>query len=234
MKLNSLNYDSLSPAQTVALQQELRKHIQIRPLYKEVKIIGSADISFNKGEETVYAGIVLFKYPELTVIGNYTAKAETKFPCISGLLAFRELPALLKVWEQIETKPDLMVLDGQGIAHERRMGIATHFGWLTDVPTIGSAKSRLAGRFIEPANEAFAQSEMTDKGEVVSIALRSKKNCNPIYISPGHHIDIEQSVEVIKNCIRGYRIPEPIRQAHNLVNEFRIKDIGSNAQQLLF
>ncbi|MDB5112239.1 MAG: deoxyribonuclease [Mucilaginibacter sp.] len=220
-------YEHLTPARAIAYQHELRRQLQIKPLEKTIHIIAGSDISFNKYSEVVYAGIVLFKYPELNIIGNATAISRTSFPYISGLLAFREVPALLEAWNKLEIKPDLLVLDGQGIAHERRMGIAAHFGLITNVPTIGSAKSRLTGKYEEPANELFAQSPMYDKGEQVGTALRSKKNCNPIYISPGHLINMEQSVEVIKNCIRGYRIPEPTRQAHLLVNQLRIAD-GKN------
>lgn len=236
MNIKPADYQILSPAQAIAYQQELRQQIKIQPLDKEIRIIGGADISFNKNTDVVYAGIVLFRYPELTVIGQVSVKTNTSFPYISGLLAFREVPALLEAWNKLEIKPDLLVLDGQGIAHERRLGIATHFGLITDVPTIGSAKSRLSGKYQEPANLVFAQSPMYDRDEVIGIALKSKKGCKPIYISPGHRISIDQSVEVIKNCIRGYRIPEPTRQAHNLVNQVRVDDISNatNIQGTLF
>ena len=224
-------YENLTPAQAIAYQHELRKQIQIRPLDTPIKTIGGADISFNKYSEVVYAGIVLFKYPELTVIGQSTAISHTNFPYISGLLAFREVPALLEAWQKLEIKPDLMVLDGQGIAHERRLGIATHFGLITDVPSIGSAKSRLHGKYAEPGNKIFDESPMYDRGELIGIAMRSKRNCNQIYISPGHKISMQQSVEVIKNCIKGYRIPEPTRQAHLLVNKIRVDDGDRSNQQ---
>jgi len=226
------DYENLTPAQAIAYQHELRRQINITPLQKPISIIGGADISFNKNSEVVYAGIVLFNYPELKVIGQATAISKTKFPYISGLLAFREVPALLEAWDKLAIKPDLMVLDGQGIAHERRTGIATHFGLITNTPALGSAKSRLTGRYDEPGNHVFDQSPMYDKGEIIGIALRSKKNCKPIYISPGHLISMEQSVEVIKNCIRGYRIPEPTRQAHLLVNKIRIEDGDNNNRQI--
>jgi deoxyribonuclease V len=222
------DYENLTPAQAIAYQQELRLQVRIETLERPVRIIAGADISFNKFEETVYAGIVLFKYPQMEVIGHASAVSSTKFPYIPGLLAFREVPALLEAWNKLEIIPDLMVLDGQGIAHERRLGIATHFGLITDVPTIGSAKSRLRGKYEEPANELFAQSPMYDRDEIIGIALRSKKNCNPIFISPGHRVSMAQSIEIIKNCLRGYRIPEPTRQAHILVNQIRVehKDNG--------
>jgi deoxyribonuclease V len=229
--MNPNNYETLTPAQAIAYQHKLRKQINIKPLETPIHIIAGADISFNKYEEIVYAGIVLFNYPDLKVIGTATAISRTSFPYISGLLAFREIPALLEAWNKLETKPDVLVLDGQGIAHERRLGIATHFGLVTGATTIGCAKSRLYGKYDEPANAVFAQSPMYDKGELIGIALRSKKNCNPIYISPGNSISMEQSVDVIKNSIRGYRIPEPTRQAHLLVNKIRIENGEKSSQQ---
>jgi len=222
------DYEQLTAAQAIVYQQELRLQIKIEPLEKPIRIIAGADISFNKYEETVYAGIVMFRYPQMEIISNTWAISNTKFPYISGLLAFREVPALLEAWNKLDIKPDLLVLDGQGIAHERRLGIATHFGLITDIPTIGSAKSRLRGRYEEPANEAFAQSAMYDRDEIIGTALRSKKNCKPVFISPGHRVSMAQSVEIIKNCIRGYRIPEPTRQAHMLVNKIRIEHGGKN------
>lgn len=230
------DYEHLTAEQAIAYQQQLRGQIQIRPLDIPIRTIAGADISFNKYSEVVYAGIVLFSYPDLKIIGNATAISRTSFPYISGLLAFREVPALLDAWHKLDAKPDVMVLDGQGIAHERRLGIATHFGLVTGVPSIGSAKSRLYGKYAEPANTPFAESPMYDHGELIGIAMRSKKNCNPIYISPGHNISMEQSVEVIKNCIRGYRIPEPTRQAHLLVNKIRVADgnTSTNTQYDLF
>lgn len=225
------NYVNLTPSQAISYQHELRKQINTQPLDKPIRVIAGSDISFNKNSDIVYAGIVLFSYPELQVIGQSTAICKTTFPYISGLLAFREVPALLEAWHKLDTKPDVLVLDGQGIAHERRLGIATHFGLIANTPTIGSAKSRLTGRYAEPGNEKLAQSPMYDKGELVGIALRSKPKCNPIFISPGNLLSMEQSIKVIKNCIRGYRIPEPTRQAHNLVNKIRVEDGESSNQQ---
>jgi deoxyribonuclease V len=230
--MNPSDYEKLTPAEAIAYQHELRKQIQIKPLEKPIRTIGGADISFNKYSEVVYAGIVIFSYPDMRLIGTSTAISRTSFPYISGLLAFREVPALLEAWNKLETKPDVMVLDGQGIAHERRMGIATHFGLVTEAPTLGCAKSRLTGKYNEPANTPFAQSPLYDKGEQVGIALRSKINCNPLFISPGNLVSMEQSVEIIINCISKHRIPEPTRQAHLLVNQIRIADGDKKENQL--
>lgn len=228
-------YHNLTPAEAIAYQHELRKKIQISELNTEINLIGGADISFNKFENTVYAGIIVLSYPELKPIESITIISETTFPYISGLLAFREIPALLEAWKKLKIKPDLMVLDGQGIAHRRRVGIATHFGLITDVPSIGCAKSVLTGKFTLPENKKFSSSLMYDKEEEIGVALISKLNCKPVYISPGHRINISQSLSVIKNCVGKYRIPEPTRLAHILVNQARTGAIPDNsAQQKLF
>lgn len=227
-------YEKLSPSQAIAYQNELRKRLQVTPLEKPVKTIGGADISFNKYSETVYAGIIVLSYPELKKIEEVTVISKTSFPYISGLLAFREVPALLEALAKLVVVPDVMILDGQGIAHRRRTGIATHFGLITDIPSIGCAKSRLYGDMQEPANIAFAQTEILDKGEVIGIALRTKKNCNAVLISPGHRVSMEQSVEIIKQCTGSYRVPQPTRLAHILVNEARVKhgELVSGQQKL--
>lgn len=232
MKMQPSDYEKLTPAEAISYQNELRQHINIKPLDKPIRTIGGADISFNKYEETVYAGIVVFSYPDMKMIAQSTAISRTSFPYISGLLAFREVPALLEAWQKLKTKPDVMVLDGQGIAHERRLGIATHFGLVTGIPTLGCAKSRLAGTYDEPANTVLAQSKMYNQGEQVGVALRSKINCKPLFISPGNLVSMEQSVEIITNCMGKHRIPEPTRQAHLLVNQIRISNGAKPDSQL--
>ncbi|MFT4093985.1 MAG: deoxyribonuclease V [Niabella sp.] len=226
-------YALLSPAEAVQLQKQLREKINIQPLHAAVNYIGGADISFNKFEETVYAGIIILKYPDLIPVEKVSVVTETKFPYISGLLAFREVPALLMAWNKLTIKPDVMVLDGQGIAHERRLGIATHFGLITDTPSVGCAKSRLTGSYTEPDNIPFAESPLVHKNEQVGVVLKTKINCKPVFVSPGHKISVQQSVEIIKSCTKKYRIPEPTRLAHLLVNEVRVNK-GIDRGNVLF
>lgn len=222
--MSGLNYNSLSPTEAVALQKELRQQIALIPLQHPVKTVAGADISFNKYSEIVYAGIVVLNYPDLQVIHTATAVATTKFPYIPGLLAFRELPALMEVWQKLEIKPDVLILDGHGIAHPRRMGIATHFGLVADTPTIGCAKSLLTGKYEEPGILPLATSPLMDKQEEIGKVLRTKNKCKPVYVSPGHKITMLESLDVIAQCIRKHRIPEPTRLAHLLVNKIRIKE----------
>ncbi len=218
-----ISYENITPEEAVALQKELRHQLQIQPLQKEVTTIAGADISFNKYSTTVYAGIVVMHFPSLQVIETSGITDETTFPYIPGLLAFREVPALSKAWEGLNTKPDLLVLDGHGIAHPRRMGIAAHFGVAMQTPTMGCAKSLLTGKYIEPGMEAGSVTDLFQKNELIGKVLRTKKNVKPVFISPGNLITMDESLELIKHCVGKYRIPEPTRLAHKFVNELRIK-----------
>jgi deoxyribonuclease V len=226
-----LTYDHLSIQEATKLQLDMKSRIVLKTLDKAIKIIAGADISFNKFSTTVYAGIVILNYPEMTVKSYSLITAETTFPYVSGYLAFREVPALLQAWNQIpdtspkgelaKQKPDLMILDGQGITHPRKMGIASHFGLLENVPAIGCAKSMLFGKFDDLGSEKFSSAPIYGKGELLGYALRTKDKVQPVYISPGHLITVEESLEIMKNCTGKYRIPEPTRLAHEKVNLFR-------------
>jgi Deoxyinosine 3''endonuclease (endonuclease V) len=225
----STNYNNLTPSEAVALQKELRDKVQLTPLQHPVKTVAGADISFNKFSEIVYAGIIVLSYPDMQPIAQSGVVTSTKFPYIPGLLGFREVPALVEAWNKLDTKPDVLILDGHGIAHPRRMGIATHFGLVAHTPTLGCAKSLLTGKYEEPGQLPGSTSPLVDKGEIIGEVLRTKLKCKPVYISPGHLITQGQSLEIIKNCIGKYRIPEPTRLAHLLVNQLRT---GNHSERL--
>lgn len=220
-----INYNNITPQEAVELQAALRAQLQIQPLGKEITTIAGADISFNKYSTTVYAGIVVLEFPSLQVVETADVVDEATFPYIPGLLAFREVPALSKAWEKLSNKPDVLVLDGHGIAHPRRMGIAAHFGVVMNTPTLGCAKSLLTGKFMEPSVDKDAVTDLISKGEVIGKVLRTKKNVKPVFISPGNLIAMEESLALIKQCVGKYRIPEPTRLAHNFVNELRVKEM---------
>jgi deoxyribonuclease V len=148
-------------------------------------------------------------------------ETQTKFPYIPSLLSFREIPALLEAWEKLDNLPDVLICDGQGIAHPRRFGVACHAGILISRPTIGCAKSVLVGKFDEPEKARGNWAPMIHREEEIGAALRTKNNVAPVYVSPGHLIDLETSIEILLRCDGGYRIPEPTRQAHLFVNELR-------------
>lgn len=211
----------LKPRDAVELQKRLREGVKIVPLKREVKTIAGCDISFNKYDPTIYAGIVVLRLPSLEVVEEVGVVSETKFPYVPGLLSFRETPSLLEAWERLKTEPDAVMFDGQGLAHPRRVGIASHVGLMLERPTLGCAKSVLVGKYEEPAQERGSWTPLVDKGETVGAALRTKNRVQPVYVSPGHLIDLEGAVELVLKTDGGYRQPEPTRRAHLLVNALR-------------
>ncbi|PSL43369.1 endonuclease V [Chitinophaga niastensis] len=218
-----INYNELTVPEATLIQKELRSQVLITPFKGAIHYIAGADISFNKFSTTVYAGIVLLRFPELTPVGYSLVKKEVLFPYVPGFLAFREVPALLNAWEQLPIKPDVLIVDGHGIAHPRRMGIASHFGVLTNQPTIGSAKKKLFGNYEEPGPNRGDYTPLTDKqGEIMGNVLRSKDKVKPIFVSPGHLTDVAGSLHTLMQCVGRYRLPEPTRLAHNAVNQFRL------------
>lgn len=221
MSITQLHSWDVTPAEAVALQKKLRDRIVLQPLPEKIELIAGADISFNRYSDEIYAGIVILQLPKLNIVARTGVQSIAKFPYVPGLLSFREAPSLLEVWEKLSVRPDVLVLDGQGIAHPRRLGIAAHLGLLIDLPTIGCGKTLLTGKYEEPEEIAGSASPLIDKGEVIGAVLRTKNRVKPVYISPGHKADIQSSVELMMRCVTKYRIPEPTRQAHLFVNELR-------------
>ena len=214
---------NLSPKEAIELQKTLRGQVRLEPLNMDVKTIGGADISLNRFGKVAYAGVIVLSFPDLAVVDYATIESEIRFPYIPGLLSFREIPALLMAYEKLKAKPDLLMVDGQGIAHPRRLGIASHLGLIIDKPTIGAAKSVLTGAFEGPSMEAGSVSSIYDNKtrEVIGAAVRTKDKVKPMIISPGHRITLEESVDMVLRTTRRHRLPEPTRLAHNLVNQAR-------------
>lgn len=177
------------------------------------RLIGGADVGFEQGGEVTRAALAILEYPSLRVIDYQVARIATTMPYIPGFLSFREIPALLAAWQQLTHHPDLLMVDGHGMAHPRRLGVASHFGLLVDVPTLGVAKKRLCGKFEPPAAEPGSCQPLTDKGESIGWVLRSKLRCNPLFVSSGHRISNDTALTWVQNCLRGYRLPEPTRWA---------------------
>ena len=211
----------LTPEQAVTLQKELRGRVQLRPLARAARTVAGADISFDLGSETIYAGVVVLALPGLELVEEAGVTSRARFPYVPGLLSFREAPALLEAWAQLRCEPDVVMLDGQGIAHPRRIGIASHLGLFLQRPTLGCAKSRLVGRFVEPGPERGDWSPLVDRGEQVGAALRTKRRTQAIYVSPGHLLDLPGALQLALACGGGYRVPEPTRRAHLFVNALR-------------
>jgi len=220
-KFEQLHEWSLTPREAVELQKRLRERVRVAPLKKKIETVAGADISFNKFDPVVYAAVVVLRLPSLEVVEEAGVVSETKFPYVPGLLSFRETPSVLEAWAKLKTEPDAVMFDGQGLAHPRRVGIASHVGLIIDRPTLGCAKSVLVGKYEEPAPERGAWTPLVDKGETVGAALRTKTRVQPIYVSPGHLIDTDGAVELTLRCDGGYRQPEPTRRAHLLVNALR-------------
>ncbi|MBW8686909.1 deoxyribonuclease V [Chitinophaga rhizophila] len=227
-----LDYDNLKVTAATEIQNNLRENIIVKPREFPINIIAGADISFNKFSTTVYAGVILLQFPELVPVGYSVIKKEVLFPYVPGYLAFREVPALMEAWDNLPQKPDLLVVDGHGIAHPRRMGIAAHFGVVAGTPTVGCAKKVLCGQFEEPASIKGSHSPLIFKNEVVGAALRTKNAVKPVFVSPGHLMDVPSTIDIISQCIGRYRLPEPTRMAHNLVNQFRLGEISEGYTDL--
>ena len=225
---------AMQPKDAVQLQHELRDRVLLRPLDREVKTIAGADISFDKYSPTLFAGIVVLALPSLDVVEEAGVEAKVQFPYVPGLLSFREIPPLLEAWRRLRTTPDAIMLDGQGIAHPRRFGIACHMGLVAGVPSFGCAKSVLVGTYEEPAPERGAWTPMVHRRETVGAALRTKPRVRPVYVSPGHLIDLQDSIRLALACNGGYRQPEPTRLAHHFVNAMRRGERRPAARRVSF
>jgi deoxyribonuclease V len=180
----------------------------------DIKLVAGVDISVNRFAKTGTAAVVVLRYPELEIVEISTVTERVEFPYVPGLLTFREAPLSLAAFEKLAVTPDLVIVDGQGIAHPRRIGLASHLGLCLGLPTIGCAKSRLTGEYEEPGNKAGSYAELTDSGEVIGAALRTRAGVKPVYVSIGHMIDLPSAIKRVLACCRGYRLPEPTRLAH--------------------
>jgi deoxyribonuclease V len=232
IKYMAVSYENISIPEAKQLQSELRTKLDLAERGSSITTIGGADISLNLYSTTIYAGIIILSFPYLKPVAYSLVKAETRFPYVPGYLAFREVPALVEVWEQMKKKPDVLIVDGHGIAHPRRMGIAAHFGTLTGQPSMGCAKNILFGKYEEPAAEQGTYSVIYDNLEEIGYVFRSKAKTAPVFISPGNLLGMVDSLRIIRQCVGKYRIPEPTRLAHELVNRFRKGELQEGYYEL--
>lgn len=203
----------VTPEEAHAIQLSLAGKVSLTPDLGDVRLVAGVDMS---AKDVARAAVVLLSYPELEVLEVARAEKPLDFPYVPGLLSFREGPAVLAAFEKLTRWPDLVFFDGQGIAHPRKIGIASHIGVLLDLPTIGVAKSPLAINGHEPPPEPGSWTEWTNRrGEVIAAAVRTKLRSKPLYISPGHRMDLPTAIRYVLSACRGYRLPEPTRQAHN-------------------
>ena len=213
MKYRALHSWDVAPEEARRLQNELRTQVISTDQFGTINPVAGVDIGLKK--DTAIAAVVVLSFPELQVVDSVVTASPVRFPYIPGLLSFREIPPLLTAFDQLQTVPDLIIVDGQGIAHPRRFGLASHLGLLLDKPTIGCAKSRLCGRYTEPDSEQGAYTYLTDKGEVIGAAVRTRTNIRVVYVSTGHQISLDSARMWTLACCRGYRLPETTRHAHN-------------------
>ena len=216
MPLLSRAWD-ISPQDARKLQKKLAPLVIRKSALTTIKTVAGIDVGLKGG--VACAAVVVLAFPELEVVDQTTDRRQITFPYIPGLLTFREGPVILDALDRLERKPDLLIFDGQGIAHPYRFGIASHIGLLADLPSIGCAKSRLCGRYLEPPVERGSHTPLVDHGETIGAILRTRSGVKPVFVSIGHRMDLKTSINVVLACCKGYRLPETTRRAHLLAEE---------------
>jgi deoxyribonuclease V len=214
MRVHKLHDWEVSVAQAREIQLSLAKKVVTEDGVVNPRIIAGIDISAPDAQGVARGAVVVLRYPEFSTVEVKLVEGKITFPYIPGLLSFRESPLILAACEKLTNTPDLVLIDGQGIAHPRRFGLASHVGLLLDLPTIGCAKSILCGQHQPVGEEAGSHAELFDNGELIGAALRTKSGVKPIYVSVGHKIDLASALQWVMKCCRGYRLPEPTRLAH--------------------
>jgi deoxyribonuclease V len=221
MKIHPLHRWDLSADEAIALQRQLAARVDVRSPLTRCNLIAGADVSYNRYSTTFYAAVIVLRTADWSVVETQGAVREVTFPYVPGLLSFREAPVLVDAFAKVQSEPDGVMIDGQGIAHPRRLGIASHIGLWLERPCLGCAKSKLFGRYKELGEKPGAMAPLLDKGEVIGEVVRTKAKCNPVFVSAGHRIDLPSAVRLVLRACRGYRLPEPTRQAHLQVNALR-------------
>jgi deoxyribonuclease V len=218
MKIQTFHSWNLSPAEAVAMQRELRPRVVLADRLGPVRRVAGVDVGFEAGGTVTRAAVAVLAYPELALVESAIARRPTEFPYVPGLLSFRELPAVLEALDRLRESPDLLLCDGQGIAHPRRLGIASHLGLLVNIPSIGVAKTRLCGTGADPPNRRGAWTPLLAEGETVGAMLRTRPGVKPLYISSGHRVSLETAIGYVMACCTRYRLPETTRLTHRLAS----------------
>ncbi len=208
----------LTPAEAIALQKTLAQRVERADRLPAIRRVAGVDVGFEEDGRMTRAAVAVLSFPQLTRVEAAVAHRPTEFPYVPGLLSFRELPAVLAALDRLHTMPDLILCDGQGIAHPRRFGIASHLGVLLDLPAIGVGKTRLLGTHAEPADVKGAWAPLFDKEETIGAVLRTRAGVRPVYVSIGHRVSLETAIALTLACTPRYRLPETTRQAHRLAS----------------
>lgn len=214
MEVLKLHSWQVSVAQAMDIQRKLADRVSTIGEGVSPSLVAGVDMGINKAQKTGTAAVVVLSYPDLSLVELSVVTERLEFPYVPGLLSFREAPLLLAACEKLRMNPDIIMVDGQGMAHPRRLGLACHLGLFLNTPTIGCAKSRLCGRCQEPGNAPGDHSELVDREEVIGAVVRTRAGVKPVYVSVGHKIDLADAVNWVFHCCRGYRLPEPTRLAH--------------------
>jgi deoxyribonuclease V len=208
----------VSPKEAIQIQQQLRGLVRIGDEFGTLRRVAGVDVGFEQNNTITRAAVAVLDFSSLELLEYSIGRLPTSFPYVPGLLSFREVPAVLAALEKLSTLPDMLLCDGQGIAHPRRLGIASHLGVLLDLPTIGVAKSRLIGRHEEPGEEKGSWQPLYEGEELLGCALRTRRRIKPLYISPGHRVGFATARELVLACTTRYRLPETTRWAHRLAS----------------
>ena len=208
----------LSPAEARALQERLSGQAEVRDRLGTPGLVAGIDVGFEHRGRVTRAAVAVLRAGDLQLVESALARRPTVFPYVPGLLSFREIPAVLDALAALACTPDLLLADGQGLAHPRRFGLACHLGWLVDTPTIGVAKSRLLGEFTPPPDRRGAWAPLLDRGDVIGAAVRTRRGVKPVFVSSGHRVDLASAVRLTLACTGRYRLPEPSRAAHRLAS----------------
>ena len=209
---------NLSPRAAIALQQRLRARIIVADRLGPVRHVAGTDVGFERNGRVARAAVAVFSFPALKLVGCAIARRPVRFPYVPGLLSFRELPSLLAALRKLKTRPDLILCDGQGVAHPRRCGLASHLGLASGIPSIGVAKTRLIGQYREPAQRRGAWTPLLDRGETIGAALRTRPGTQPVFVSAGHRVSLATAIRYVVACSGRYRLPETTRWAHRLAS----------------
>lgn len=223
MKIKRLHNWNLSYSQAIALQKSLSGKVRRIELRTLLETIAGIDCAFSRDKKKIFACVVLLKLPDFELIETASSVQKLTFPYIPGLLSFREAPACIAAVEKLKHQPDAFIIDGQGIAHPRRFGLACHLGLFFDKPTIGCAKSRLTGSFEEPSPEKGSFCLLKDGRETIGAVVRTRTNVKPVFVSVGNKCLLDDAIKIVLDCTTKYRIPEPTRLAHQLVSALKLK-----------
>jgi deoxyribonuclease V len=206
----------VTPEEAIRIQENLRHRINLQKAFSRVRTIGGGDVSYQKEGNFLFGAMVVLSFPQMETLDVATACGRISFPYLPGLLTFREGPILIKTFQKLRIRPDILIFDGQGIAHPRGIGLATHLGIWFNLPSIGCAKTSLLGESDTP-RPSKGSFELIQKDEKeVGVVLRTKDQVRPVFVSPGHRIDLPTSIRIILESCQGFRIPEPLRRAHHL------------------